>query len=701
MRSDKACEFLLTSPNFIRWYETSSIQQLVIVGGMGCGKTVAMTFLVDELNRRNEHQLPRPKLCYYYCRDAETGQAVDVLCTLTLALLEQLSGLKKVFYEWYKENQSSGSVEPTTSVTKLTEFLAAVLKSLDRPLFFVIDGLDECDRSSRLDLVKSLTTLSCNTSHLKVIFSSRSDEEVMKGLQHAAIVNMHSDPHRDAIIVRHIVANQLSYLPTDVRQLVIEALSQSARGSAIWTKMIVELIELRRMQALEPVRLFLQEMPLPMQLSKLYASLLSRGTSDDTENQGLAIAALKLLSVARRPLSIQEVACAVAFTTAAEEVTTVADLTRLVDRRRVMSLIHPFITRVDAEDTNKRQVQIIHQSVREFIEREHLGLAMTPDRATSGHRPHTLESFILDLCIKYLLLDEIGRYDLFSEEQIAIEELPQESELFGEMKPVEYDPYCRWEDWEADMIHYDPTERGFGDFFVYASSHWLDHFGAVETGPLPSLVQLESLCQANSTRLRNWIDQSCRPDCAIKARFEFESHLYDPLSITSLYGSNAIFRWLLECSDFTEEKYHPLSVIGAADQILQWGDLSRLTALFLEARFNDQLRNLEFFRLVIRQWNQVRPRHDDWELAFSLVDHVSDRLVEDRWGYELLCVAARAGCVPMLRHLSDLAQRRPDLKFALLRESQSTEEHAIGNDVDVVGYLLQQAGYGQCFLSAR
>ena len=63
---------------------------------------------------------------------------------------------------------------------------------------------------------------------------------------------------------------------------------------------------------------------------------------------------------------------------------------------------------------------------------------------------------------------------------MAINELPQEWDLFSEQKEaVEYDGQCSWEAWEEDMIHYDPTERGLGEFFVYASCYWLEHFGCI------------------------------------------------------------------------------------------------------------------------------------------------------------------------------------------------------------------------------
>lgn len=77
LRADQACEFLVKDPSFINWYHASGSQQLVVLGDMGCGKTVSMAYLGDELRRRSECQLPQPKACYYYCRDDETGNAVS------------------------------------------------------------------------------------------------------------------------------------------------------------------------------------------------------------------------------------------------------------------------------------------------------------------------------------------------------------------------------------------------------------------------------------------------------------------------------------------------------------------------------------------------------------------------------------------------------------------------------------------------
>jgi hypothetical protein len=217
---------------------------------------------------------------------------------LILALLEQLSGLKKTFYEWYKSNQASGILDPATSASKLGEFMELVLATFDRLLFIVIDGLDECDRASRRTLLQILEKLLKKTPRLKILLSSRPEEEILEQLKQTSRIALEFNLDRDNIIVRHTVQEQLFYLPEDVKTLVIEALSRSAQGSAIWIKMTVELIQIRNIKALAPMRLFLEQLSLPEQLSELYTTLLSRNSSNDPENKELAALALKILAAA-------------------------------------------------------------------------------------------------------------------------------------------------------------------------------------------------------------------------------------------------------------------------------------------------------------------------------------------------------------------------------------------------------------------
>ncbi|KAH7175806.1 hypothetical protein EDB81DRAFT_896495 [Dactylonectria macrodidyma] len=676
LRADQACEFLLTNAELMKWYRASNSQHLVLLGDMGSGKTVSMAFLVDELSRRNEHQLPQPKLCFYYCRDDETGQAVSILSALLLSLLEQLPGLKRKFFEWYKQAQALGDLEPAINPKKLEAILHKVLETIDRPVFFVIDGLDECDRASRNLLLKFLKTSTQRFPRLKTILSSRPQEEILEQIDGMAKIDLGSDPVRDGVIVEKIVEKQLFYLSQNVKAFVTDSISRLAQGSAIWSK-IIGLIEGCGIRALGSMQRFINRLPLPGQLSQLYITLLAQYTSNDPENHELATTALKVLAIARRPLSILELAWAVALGTAQHEVTTVAALAGLVDHQRVMNFIHPFISRVDFSDVKKRQVQLVHQSVKEFVIQilasnptclQTPSLSAAVDKALHHRHVERLDAFALGISIRYLRLSDICATDLFSDEQVAIEALPQDVHIFDDDEiSVEHDPNCASETLEENMIRYDPTDRGFGELFNYASCHWIEHFGAVTTEPLPSLSSIENLCQAGSTQLHNWIQQNCRPNCTIKHRFQFDSSLHDPLSITSLYGSEAMLRHMLENSDFDEDKFLPDTALGAADQILQWGDLPRLSIL-LESKLGHQLQNLDLFRLIIQRWsNPVMPRNT-WDAAFDLIGHVLKTLVQGRWGNELLCLAANAGWLNFEHTARTQLVKNPDCVDATIVE---------------------------------
>lgn len=96
---------------------------------------------------------------------------------------------------------------------------------------------------------------------------------------------------------------------------------------------------------------------------------------------------------------------------------------------------------------------------------------------------------------------------------------------------------------------------------------------------LINLVGVENICAAKSSRIHNWIEQYRRPRYAIVPRFEFESALYDPLSITSLYGSLSMLLHILQTADLQGTKYNPNTIVLAADQIKRWGNPARLRIL--------------------------------------------------------------------------------------------------------------------------
>ncbi|UKZ60423.1 uncharacterized protein TrAtP1_001703 [Trichoderma atroviride] len=140
LRADSACGLPLEKPQFKTWYRAFDSQQLAILGDIRSGKSVTMGFLIDELCRRRNHQLPQPMILYHYYQNDETGHALYIFSSLILSLLEQ----------------RVRNFELSTNAHKLADFFQRTAEELDRPLYLIIDGLDECDTKSRGILFKFL-----------------------------------------------------------------------------------------------------------------------------------------------------------------------------------------------------------------------------------------------------------------------------------------------------------------------------------------------------------------------------------------------------------------------------------------------------------------------------------------------------------------------------------------------------------------
>jgi hypothetical protein len=277
--------------------------------------------------------------------------------------------------------------------------------------------------------------------------------------------------------------------------------------------------------------------------------------------------------------------------------------------------------------------------------------------------------------MRSLLLEEVDGTPLFTEEQAAIAELPQGNDLFCDFKgPNTFTTHCTWEEWERDMIRHDPAERGLGEFFVYASSHWADHYGAVTTQKLVDFAKIRELCRPGSRRLQNWIEQNRRPDCAMLPRFEFDADLYDPLSITALYGAPETLRNMVRTANLSEAGFLPRSVARAAEQVVRWGDLARLALLPLAREEKTQLLDLQFFKFAMKQWSGLNAhRCSDWNTAFDLVNEVTGVMVEKHWADELLHAAEQGACLPVMQRLMDKARNNA----ALGAEFTGTFAHAV------------------------
>ena len=110
--------------------------------------------------------------------------------------------------------------------------------------------------------------------------------------------------------------------------------------------------------------------------------------------------------------------------------------------------------------------------------------------------------------------------------------------------------------------------------------------------------------------------------------------------------------------------------MDAVGRILHWGSLAKLRILFLDERTGGQLQNLDFFKLIIARWVDSRARQNDWDVVFALVDEVPDVLVQQSWDNELMSIAARHSCEPILQKLTARMQQVTAIRSGQLRNNE-------------------------------
>lgn len=736
VRSDDACEWLLQDETFRKWYRDRGSVQLVLTGEMGCGKTVLTTFVTKRMLLRGDHQIPRSLVCYHYCRDDESGNAVYIAQSLVLQLIHQhAKPLEKQFHDWYKETCSENKPVPTLDLNALLGYFCDRVSEIaeNREVVVILDGLDECD-TKIVSFVDRFRQLSDAVPHFKVLYSTRPHTRILNLLSHVPHLSINSklNRSRDETLARHLVKKLEPKLGDEeegkeLMGLLVTHLAQSAQGSAIWIRVMVDLVDDQDIVDISDMRDFLRDTPQPQELNDVYVKLFqhrvkgnakvstipttnhSRSQADQFPIKLIATAsrALEILAVSRRPLSLNELSYAVAMNECDETTTCLGDVKDKLSPNRLKQLIEPFVAQYKPDEPALPQIKLLHRSLQEFILR-HSPLDWTNvylQTSLLEHEPidamqrrrGTLERQMFQACATYLLLDEINDHSLLSQDEVGFNAISSISDcLFSDDKSADETAKSLGEKPDRDAT-FDPVALGMGPFFVYAACYWLEYLGKL-VEPSPEMVeQIIRLMDPGSARLRNWGDQYCRPECSLAPKFDFSAEELDPLSLVTLYGSDDIFRAMLTQSErFAGPEFQPTKTVvhkgmlgdhdhepttvfrTAMMKLGQGDDLARLRLLFLDDRTGPQMRIFGFFRGVLKAWRRFATTTTSdcrWSDAFDLVRYASGEMVRDEWANWLLCESARSGCIGMMRRLFDEAARNNALRSQLLADAKRDEEY--------------------------
>ncbi|KFA71991.1 hypothetical protein S40288_08082 [Stachybotrys chartarum IBT 40288] len=717
-----ACQWLIEEPTFRAWYNNTITKPLVIYGDMGCGKTVSMSFLIEHVQQLIESQIPHPMICYHYCRDDETGNDLYIFSSLLQQLMHQQPRLKVQFFRWL-DNHPKSRPSPTQDPELLTKFFFDSAKDLGRPLYIVIDGLDECENAARNRLIASLKDHSAANPKIRVCLSSRYRKEIQDLLVGSSEIRIRADSSRDSTIVSHLVKKQLSFEEDETRDFVISRLSELAKGSAIWIQMAVDLLQSYPTDAPGDFEVYLRDDLPKSELSDLYAKLFSQVTQNLQPNKKTLTDALEILAVAERPLSITELGWAVAQRGSGAKATTVQSLKKFVSTKKFLGFISPFISNIDFEAKDKYQIRLAHQSIRQMVlQTSPMQWAQLRDSDIASdevnfQRRSELHGMLVRACVRYCLMPDLEDKELFTEEQDqaqTFDDMPGMDVFDDEEEDKAGDAPC--EDHvslnKTEEQTFDPSDRGFGGFFTYASCYWLHHLRRAKEEHGLALSDILALTTAGTRKSQNWWDQYYRPDCTLKPdESQSRPGSLETLSIVFVFGSETL---ALELLGMLVQQSDAESVLeqkkNAVDDLIRLGELHRLPLLISYSPDEDLKSCMDLFGKVMRYWAQAhqemtKESEKRFEAIFNHMAGAFGIMVQQEWGNHMLCLAASYGCIPMLRRLFTAAALDPELKAEILRSPhrdegrsktavyhQSVGDAAWNGHGDTVAFLLEQDG---------
>ncbi|KAI1311218.1 hypothetical protein F5Y03DRAFT_324179 [Xylaria venustula] len=305
--------WLLNNSQFLNWSapEFCSDPILWLNGIPGAGKTILASIVVDHLQL-----LSGAAVVYFYCKhgDEARGSFIAVARAILTQLLLQRPHLTSYFFE---KASSSGQVL-LDSTTTAKEMIQTALSTCDKT-YIIIDGVDECERNHRDEIVgvfrMAIQDLPADSvGSVRCLFVSQDDGNARRNFRNIPaikITNQNHDDIRDFAEKRHL-ALEIKFGQLRTKECYIsKILVARAQGMFIFADLFAKYLEsqLTKAALLEE----LNPSKLPVTLDHVYERILKRifESRDDTSVKASIRRILGWITCARRPLKWTEVQGAV------------------------------------------------------------------------------------------------------------------------------------------------------------------------------------------------------------------------------------------------------------------------------------------------------------------------------------------------------------------------------------------------------
>ncbi|KAK6189312.1 hypothetical protein LQW54_013392 [Pestalotiopsis sp. IQ-011] len=301
---DGTCEWLFSTTEFREWQQPTHLAShngvLWIKGKPGAGKSTLIKYTLLQCQNSLFHDHAVAAYFFNARGEALEKSPIGMLRSIVYQLIREHKTLYESFVPVLREKQrisQEGNYQWRAS--ELKEFIRSASKLLQpRPLFLLVDALDECNDFEVREVVSFLESLSISAARdkvpLKICLSSRHYPKISINKVLEVVVKTNKGHQTD--ITRYITRT-LQECEADLGTEI----ERRAGGIFLWVVLVVTLLNKAYDEGrVEAMRKTLEE--IPDGLEEMFSTILSKEVSESTET----VRMLQWVLLSRRPLKAQE-----------------------------------------------------------------------------------------------------------------------------------------------------------------------------------------------------------------------------------------------------------------------------------------------------------------------------------------------------------------------------------------------------------
>ncbi|KIW12585.1 hypothetical protein PV08_09863 [Exophiala spinifera] len=348
--------WFLGSPMYQSWIDSAG-GTMWCPGIPGAGKTLMSSIVVNDLRDRFD-AVPGVGIAAIYCNYKERLEqtAVNLLSGLWLQLAQGSGQLSDDVKSLYRKHVDRNTL-PT-----LAEVEMVVSKEVGRyqKVFVVVDALDECHWSLRMDLLETLQTLQ---PKVNLLVTSRFDDSIAHSFEESSTYEIEARTEDLLIYISSRISGQLTRhvkrdpsLAGEIEKVVVE------RAKNMFLLARLQLDSLQEKCTPKAVRKALAM--LPNDLDGMYDETLLRIENQSKDYKELALQILEWIVFAVRPLTVNELQIALAVENGTQEI----DESNFVDPELLTSVCAGLVILDQASSV----IRLVHYSTQEYFRRMRL-----------------------------------------------------------------------------------------------------------------------------------------------------------------------------------------------------------------------------------------------------------------------------------------------------------------------------------------